>query len=310
MNVRQKHAHSWVEAYIGQDADERPDLDHARPDAGQRPRRIGRAGRRLRRRLPPVTDWSATSGSSTSSATTQPAEPAALHADQAHGRRSAAGIRHDLGAGPGQGLPSLFNFQSLGSFISIRGFFVSFLVLSLVAAPGQARCIWLGKRLLRWWRGPADDSAGLTAGILFYRRLAQLLAEFDLERTPAETQHEFARRASRFLTGQGTQTELVADVPRRSSTPSTASGSGTATSIPSRLEELEAQPRRAAESPERDHFLSGPVDRRGRTDRAGVQAEFRRRRESRPACLSKESQACVSDSSDSRAAARARCSSS
>ena len=93
-----------------------------------------------------------------------------------------------------------------------------------------------------WWRGPVDDSAGLTAGILFYRRLAQLLAEFDLERTPAETQNEFALRAIAFLTGQGPQTQAVADVPQQSSTPSTGwSGSASATSTPERLlEELEA----------------------------------------------------------------------
>jgi protein-glutamine gamma-glutamyltransferase len=42
----------------------------------------------------------------------------------------------------------------------------------------------------------------------------QLLAEFGLERPPAETQAEFARRATVFLTGRGSGTEDVADVPR------------------------------------------------------------------------------------------------
>jgi protein-glutamine gamma-glutamyltransferase len=69
--------------------------------------------------------------------------------------------------------------------------------------------------LLEWWRGPTDDSAGLTAGILFYRRLAQMLADYDLERTPAETQNEFALRASRFLTGQPAPIQAVAEVPQK-----------------------------------------------------------------------------------------------
>jgi hypothetical protein len=42
-----------------------------------------------------------------------------------------------------------------------------------------------------------------------------MLAEFDLRRTPTETQNEFALRASRFLAGHGEQTQVVADVPSR-----------------------------------------------------------------------------------------------
>ena len=41
-----------------------------------------------------------------------------------------------------------------------------------------------------------------------------LLAECGLERPPAETQDEFARRPTVFLAGRGTGTEAVADVPR------------------------------------------------------------------------------------------------
>ena len=54
----------------------------------------------------------------------------------------------------------------------------------------------------------------LPAGILFYRRLAQLLATYELARNPAETQSEFAGRAHKFLTGKGSPTQPVADVPR------------------------------------------------------------------------------------------------
>ena len=34
MNVRQKHAHSWVEAYVGQDPQRQPALDHPGPHPG------------------------------------------------------------------------------------------------------------------------------------------------------------------------------------------------------------------------------------------------------------------------------------
>ena len=39
MNVRQKHAHSWVEAYVGDESGPQAHLDHARPDPLERARR-------------------------------------------------------------------------------------------------------------------------------------------------------------------------------------------------------------------------------------------------------------------------------
>ena len=58
----------------------------------------------------------------------------------------------------------------------------------------------------RWYRGADRDPSSLSAGVVFYRRLTQLLAEYGLDRPPAETQHEFARRATVFLTGGGLKT--------------------------------------------------------------------------------------------------------
>ncbi len=45
--------------------------------------------------------------------------------------------------------------------------------------------------------------------------MVQLLAQYELERTPAETQSEFAVRAHKFLTGKGPLTQQMADVPRQ-----------------------------------------------------------------------------------------------
>jgi transglutaminase-like putative cysteine protease len=107
----------------------------------------------------------------------------------------------------------LFHFKDIGSFISLRGFLVIALVGTLAAV-----LVYLGfrfaHRLLRWLRGPVVDAASLTAGILFYRRLTQLLAEHELERTPAETQSEFAFRAGKFLSTRGTATQVLSEVPR------------------------------------------------------------------------------------------------
>jgi hypothetical protein len=113
-----------------------------------------------------------------------------------------------------KGVARLFDFQSLASFISVRGFIVSFIVLSVLVLLVRL-AVWVGGHFLRFWRGPVDDSAGLTAGILFYRRMAHLLAPYDLERTTAETHNEFALRATRFLTGHGASTQHVADVPQK-----------------------------------------------------------------------------------------------
>ena len=113
-----------------------------------------------------------------------------------------------------RGFAVLFHFQDISAFISIRGFVVSFLVLSILAGLAHLS-IRLGRRLLRWFRGPGDDSASLTAGILFYRRLTHLLSRLELDRTPAETQGEFAARAARFLSNQGRPEQSVADVPQQ-----------------------------------------------------------------------------------------------
>jgi transglutaminase-like putative cysteine protease len=107
---------------------------------------------------------------------------------------------------------ALFGFRDFSAFISIRGFFVSFILL--LALVGVVRgLLWLGGRLLAWFRGNREDSASLSASLVSYRRLTQLLAGFGLERPPTETQFEFATRASAFLTGRTASTSGVADVP-------------------------------------------------------------------------------------------------
>jgi hypothetical protein len=63
-------------------------------------------------------------------------------------------------------------------------------------------------------RGRGPEADGLSAGAAHYRRLAEILAGFGLERPPAETQDEFARRATLYLAARGSSSGPVADVPR------------------------------------------------------------------------------------------------
>ncbi|WP_435022176.1 transglutaminase TgpA family protein [Tundrisphaera sp. TA3] len=112
----------------------------------------------------------------------------------------------------GETIRSWLHFPSVGSFFSFRGFVVSFFALLLLVAFGKL-VHWLVMRIVRWLSGPSRESANQGAGIAFYTRLLQLLAEAGLERPPAETSREFARRAAIFLSGHGSEAETVADVP-------------------------------------------------------------------------------------------------
>jgi len=214
MNVRQKHAHSWVEAYVGRDPSGSPrwiTLD-ATPvmDRDESVAQVGGVSTNIR----PLTDMIRYVWVFYILGYDASRQNRLLYTPMKVTIRDVRRGYAMLWFWTKRGFAHLFNFQSIGAFISIKGFFVSFIVLSLLALIVRL-AIAVGNRLLHWWRGPTDDSAGLTAGILFYRRLAQMLADYDLERTPAETQNEFALRASRFLTGQPAQIQAVAEVPQK-----------------------------------------------------------------------------------------------
>jgi protein-glutamine gamma-glutamyltransferase len=112
----------------------------------------------------------------------------------------------------GKAIRGWLHFPSVESFFSLRGFLVSFAALLLIV--GLVRLItWLVGRIIRRFSGPKGEDLTGMAGIHFYRRLLRLLAEYGLDRPPAETPLEFARRAAVFLSGHGSGTEAVADVP-------------------------------------------------------------------------------------------------
>ena len=111
-----------------------------------------------------------------------------------------------------QGMDWLFHFPSPGSFISWRGFLVTFGTLILIVVVARLGIV-VARRFRRRWAGTGGDSTGVPIGVLCYRRLVSLLDELGQKREPAETPREFARRAAGFLSGSGSGTEGVADVP-------------------------------------------------------------------------------------------------
>jgi protein-glutamine gamma-glutamyltransferase len=214
MNVRQKHAHSWVEAYVGKDAGNKPHWVSLDPTPGvEREDSVAQVGG-IARNVRSITDMVRYVWVFYILGYDSNRQNRLLYSPIKATIRKVREGYATLWDLTRKGVARLFAFKSLASFISVRGFIVSFLVLSLLVFLVKLLA-WMGRRVLHWWNGSIDDSTGLTAGILFYRRLVQLLAPFDIERTTAETQNEFALRASRFLTGQGAQTQLVAEVPQK-----------------------------------------------------------------------------------------------
>ena len=216
MNVRQKHAHTWVEAYAGM-----------RPGPERLPRWITldpTPGAERRRSIAEVGGIAGNFRTLTDLfrhvwvfyivGYDRDRQIRLLYGPM---RQMMGWVKEkytEMGRLLRRGFAVLFHFQDISAFISFRGFIVSFLVLVLIA--GLAHLLYrLAHRLLLWLRGPEDDAMSLTAGSLFYRRLALLLGELELERTPAETQGEFAVRAAKFLTGHGPATRAVADVPQQ-----------------------------------------------------------------------------------------------
>ncbi|MDR3618932.1 MAG: DUF3488 and transglutaminase-like domain-containing protein [Paludisphaera borealis] len=239
MTVRQKHAHSWVEAYLGENEARQPIWITLDPTpSAEREKSIAQVGG-MASNFRTVTDlfryiWVFyILGYDSNRQGKLLYEPIGMLAREI--RIGSIRVWRWVSAT----FTMLFQFRSIQSFISVKGFVVTFLVLVLTAALAKLLS-WLVKKVIAWWRGGVKDGAGMTAGILFYRRLAQLLAEYDLERSPAETQNEFAHRAFRFLSGQGTRTQEVAGLPQKIVDAFYQVRFGDRDLTPETLEELEA----------------------------------------------------------------------
>jgi hypothetical protein len=214
LNVRQKHAHSWVEAYLGDDhagqpiwitLDPTPGIERDRVVAG-----VGGFASNFRQ----ITDLIRYIWVFYIVGYNADRQRRILYDPIMKLAREARSGFQIMGKVLREAAADLLTFQNVGQFISIRGFFVSFTILLLLVAVFRA-LLWCLGRFLRWFRGPVEDTTQLTAGEVFYRRLVQLLAGFELKRASTETQQEFAHRAEQSLKKHGSITEKVADVPRQ-----------------------------------------------------------------------------------------------
>lgn len=208
--VRQKHAHSWVEALVGRtnDLELQPLWITVDPTpADQRNESVARVGG-MASNFYQITDFIRYVWIFYVVGFNSERQDRFLYAP-------IRGLIREAQRGfaiMGETIRKLLHFPSVESFFSLRGFLVSFGALLLAVALARLGT-WLYKRLVRRYaKGRANDSPGM-AGILFYRRLLRLLGEYGLERPPAETPQEFATRAAVFLSGHGSGTEAVADVP-------------------------------------------------------------------------------------------------
>jgi protein-glutamine gamma-glutamyltransferase len=212
LNVRQKHAHSWVEALVGMGPENSPIWITLDPTpAAERRESIAHVGgiagnfRQLTDVIRHVWVFYVVGFDAAR-------QDRLLYAPMRMVMREVRNQYVKLVQQLRKWFAKLFHFRDISAFISVRGFIVAFVILTLAA--GLANLAYrLARRVLSWVRGPTLDATSLTAGNFFYRRLVQMLAAYDLTRSPAETQSEFARRAHKFLTGQGPLTQPVADVP-------------------------------------------------------------------------------------------------
>jgi len=215
MNVRQKHAHSWVEAYAGPEPDSEkiPIWIVLDPTPGiERQQSIAHVGG-IAGNFRPMTDLIRHIWVFYVVGYDGDRQNRLVYAPMKEMVREIQRQYRKLGEWLKKGF-ALFHFRDVSSFISIRGFFVTFIACTLLAGLAHLG-IRLARLVMRWLRGPEVDKTSMSAGLLFYRRMAQLLAEHDLDRMPAETQSEFARRAGMFLTGRGPATETVCGVPQQ-----------------------------------------------------------------------------------------------
>ncbi len=208
--VRQKHAHSWVEALVGrtQAQDPAPDWITLDPTpSAERNASISRVGG-MASHFYQVTDFVRFVWIFYIVGFNSERQDRFLYAPiRALIKEAQRGFSI-----MGDSIKGWFHFPSVESFFSLRGFLVSFGAL-LVLVGVINLVAWCFRRLMGRFAGKKENDPTGMAGVQFYRRLMQLLAEYGLERPAAETPREFARRSAIFLAGHGSGTESVADVP-------------------------------------------------------------------------------------------------
>lgn len=210
--VRKKHAHSWVEALVGQDlSNGRPiwiTLDGTPPEARDEVVAQVGTGRRFRG----ISDYLRylwvfyVVGFDAQRQDRVIYEPIRDLFREA--RRGFVLMATNFRAF----LRGLLSFPTGRSFFSVRGFVVSVTALLLVVLLLRVGR-WLFRRLIHPFRRSARGNMDLASAVASYRRLVQILSQIGLERPPAETPREFARRTATILAARGRGGVDLADVP-------------------------------------------------------------------------------------------------
>ena len=180
--VRQKHAHSWVEVYLGLDRRDQPQWLTLDPTPGEpRDLVVARVGTAMSRRFRPLSDFLREQWTRRVAGLDRERQDREIYGpirklieDAGQGFRIMGQMLRDLA--------SWFYFEDPGQFFSGRGFVVA--VLSMLALAGAA---WLARRAV--WRLTGRGGGGRLArdaedpGVAFYHRLVRALAEVGLDRS-------------------------------------------------------------------------------------------------------------------------------
>ena len=210
MNVRQKHAHSWVEAYrrrpTARDAPIWMTLDPTPADREHRsPRSAGSAANF--RRSPTS---SATSGSYIVGFDAD-RQNAALRADPPARQRGPAGVLdHGRNSPRCRAVVPQLPRRGAASLVRVA---VLFVVLAALAWLG-----WWLRRVVRWllhrlWPRRPKDLDPWEASVQFYRRLVRLLTPLGLDPDPSDTPMEYAQHTGQFLADRGLSADGLVEVP-------------------------------------------------------------------------------------------------
>lgn len=212
LSVRQKHAHSWVEALVSQPGgprrrarwktlDPTPALQRAETLAS-----VGGVGARFHF----ATDYLrylwvfyvvGFDADRQERIIYGPIK--ALFSEAARGFRL-------MGSALRRGLDWLLHFPTLGSVFSLRGFLVAVLTMCLLLGISRVLA-WIIRRLRKRWRNEALDP-GLASGFASYRRLSMILKQLGQVRRGTETSREFVERATAAAARDGVE---LADLPPR-----------------------------------------------------------------------------------------------
>ena len=212
MSVRELHAHSWVEVLVGGDEFRGPEWITLDPTPAQgRAESVARVGG-FSSRFRAATDFIRYVWTFYVVGFNADRQKKLIYDPFRALVKEAKRGFSEMGQALSSAARRVLDFPSFASLISVRGFLVTFIALSLAA--GLVRGLaWLARRVWRSSRWAHQGDSGRTAGVIFYRRLTILLAEFGMERPAGETHREFAERANVFLSGRGPSTVTVAEVP-------------------------------------------------------------------------------------------------